>query len=124
MGILYFYDEQMDKAVENLKMSVILNPDYIDSYIFLSAAYLYREDYINALKCYKICIEKDDKILEAYYQIAWIEYYINKNTKEALKYIDKILSIEENNADVLYFKAEIFYFEGRKTDALNIIDQY
>ncbi|WP_161633593.1 tetratricopeptide repeat protein [Fervidicella metallireducens] len=124
LGILYYYDEQMDKAVENLNKSVILNPDYIDSYILLSAVYSYKEDYANALKYYKICIEKDDKILEAYYQIAWIQYYINKNTNEALKYIDKILSIEENNADALYFKAEILYLEGRKNDALSIIEQY
>lgn len=107
LGILYYYDEQMDKAVENLNRSVTLNPDYIDSYILLAAVYSYKEDYENALKYYKICIEKDDKIIEAYYQIAWIEYYINKNAKEALQYIDKILSIDKNNADALNFKAEI-----------------
>ncbi|MGH4139463.1 tetratricopeptide repeat protein [Clostridium sp.] len=122
LGNLYYKIENIDKSIENYNKSIEINTELEETYYHLANALKYKNDYVEALKNYKICIDKDNKFLEPYFEIAAIEYNINKDVNKAIEYYDKIIAIDKEDLDAMYQEAYIFKEEGKTNYALNIIN--
>lgn len=69
-----------------------------------------------------LCIDKDKEYRTAYFDIAYIEYNINGNAENALKYYDKLLELHNDDLGSLYSKANLLRNEKRIDEALKIIN--
>lgn len=85
-------------------------------FLFIGNLYLNQGKYDNAEDYYKKAIRKNDKLADAYNNLAWIYCIKNKNLDEAEDMIKKALEIEKNNPD----KVKIYQDTLEKIKKLNI----
>ncbi|MGB9935416.1 MULTISPECIES: tetratricopeptide repeat protein [Thermodesulfovibrio] len=84
--------------------------------LFLGNLYLNQGEYNKAEDYYKKAIKKNDKLADAYNNLAWIYCIKNKNLDEAEDMVKKALEIEKDNSD----KVKIYQDTLEKIKKLNI----
>jgi len=68
-------------------------------FLFLGNLYLNQNNYDKAEEYYKKAIRKNDKLADAYNNLAWVYCLQRKNLDEAEELVKKAIEIEKNNAD-------------------------
>ncbi|WP_460177802.1 tetratricopeptide repeat protein [Thermodesulfovibrio hydrogeniphilus] len=68
-------------------------------FLFLGNLYLSQNKYEEAEKNYKKAINKNDKLADAYNNLAWLYYLQERKLDEAEKLVKKAIELEINNPD-------------------------
>jgi len=68
-------------------------------FLFLGNLYLNQNNYDKSEEYYKKAIRKNDKLADAYNNLAWVYCLQRKNLDEAEELVKKAIEIEKNNAD-------------------------
>ncbi|HHW21089.1 MAG TPA: tetratricopeptide repeat protein [Thermodesulfovibrio thiophilus] len=68
-------------------------------FLFLGNLYLNKNNYDKSEEYYKKAIRKNDKLADAYNNLAWVYCLQRKNLDEAEELVKKAIEIEKNNAD-------------------------
>ena len=68
-------------------------------FLFLGNLYLSQNKYEEAERNYKKAINKNDKLADAYNNLAWLYYLQERKLEEAEKLVKKAIEIEINNPD-------------------------
>lgn len=103
-----------DAAIEALKKSVEVKPDYGNGYRFLGVLYQRKGNSAEAVKQLQKAIEVEPKLLQAYIDLAHV-YRTQKNYPEAIKHLEKAIEIAPTSAEPYREMAKI-YNDQRKTD--------
>ena len=116
LGIKYYnsykinviYDD-IEKSILNYEEAIKLKPN---SYLYnekLAKAYLLKNDYENALKCYENAIilsdNNTDLIKEA---LNILNRDFNKNANKIIEYLNKIISIDNNDDEAIEELAKLY----------------
>ncbi len=116
LGIKYYnsykinviYDD-IEKSILNYEEAIRLKPN---SYLYnekLAKAYLLKNDYENALKCYENAIilsdNNTDLIKEA---LNILNRDFNKNANKIIEYLNKIISIDNNDDEAIEELAKLY----------------
>lgn len=114
----YTDQENYEKTVQTLKTAIALNPDKADAYYNLGNYYLVtKKDLKNAEKNYQLAIIKNNKIMEAYLNLA-VVYENMQNETKMMQTIDDIIENFPNAYESYYNRAEFFYKKGMLQEAI------
>lgn len=102
----YEYKGDLDKAHELFHYLTHLQPDKALSHFNLGNFFLRQNQHIEAAKCYEQALKQDKSFVDAYYNIAWI-LYKSKAYKESLRYLEKGLTIDPTNNDLIELKQNV-----------------
>jgi len=112
---------KMKRALKVLNKAIEYNPTN-DSYYYIKIYFLYK------MKKYKKIAEAYDRLIELYPEC--VSFYRDKSSlflrelkdyKEALRIVDKGLSIDPKNEDLIFSKIKILELLGRFQEILEII---
>lgn len=123
----YFYKKDYEKAIEDYEKCINLDKNKVYSYYnYLAIAYAFNKEYekSRALLMKVLNLSKEDKekkqiIEKDIYNNLGLIYYLNKDNKNAKKYYEEALKIDNNhkeahnNLGLIYYK-EKNYEEARK----------
>ena len=101
-----YREANYEKCISLCKESLIDNPLNWSVKLFIARCHAGLEDIINANITYKELIQLDSTKSEPYIMLMRF-HYKEKEYKEALYHIGKILELEQNNKSALIFKARI-----------------
>lgn len=68
-------------------------------FLFLGNLYFNQANYSKAEEYYRKAIRKNDKLADAYNNLAWIYYTRNENLDEAQELVKKAIEIEKDNPE-------------------------
>lgn len=77
-GILFLKEKDYEKAIEQLKQAIALNPDSSRTYNFLGIAYFQRKDYKLAEVQYKKAVNINPSYAQAYNNLGGIYFMLGK----------------------------------------------
>jgi len=129
----YFYNSAAEKynhhdykgAVEGFSIFLVDNPNDAKAYMCRGLAWFNKNEFSNALSDYNKAVELDSTFIDAYFNIADLEYK-QKNFENAIKYYTK--TIELNNKDVMAYlsrgltKQDTKDYSGAINDFTKIIE--
>ncbi|MBA4416595.1 MAG: hypothetical protein C0392_01600 [Syntrophus sp. (in: bacteria)] len=105
IGVLYFQDNSIDKALHHLKIAVKLDPDKIDYRMNMAGVYLHTGEIDEAIGCYQDILERTPDNVEA--ALALARLCSEAGLKDtAVFYFSKVLEIEPNNTEAKQCMAE------------------
>lgn len=113
LGLNYEKKELIEEAIKHYREASKYDAR---GFLFLGNLYLKQGKYDNAEDYYKKAIRKNDKLSDAYNNLAWIYYIKNKNLDEAEEMAKKALEIEKDNPN----KIKIYQDTLEKIKELNI----
>lgn len=113
LGLIYEKKELIEEAIKHYKEASKYDAR---GFLFLGNLYLKQGKYDKAENYYKQAIRKNDKLSDAYNNLAWIYYIKNKNLDEAEEMAKKALEIEKDNND----KIKIYQDTLEKIKELNM----
>ncbi|MCX7724996.1 MAG: tetratricopeptide repeat protein [Thermodesulfovibrio sp.] len=96
LGLSYEKKGLIEEAIKHYKEA---SKSDARGFLFLGNLYLNQEKYEYAEECYKKAIKKDDKLADAYNNLAWLYWMKAKNLEEAERMVKKAIEIERNNPD-------------------------
>lgn len=91
-GILFLKQKDSEKAIEQLKQAIALNPDSPKAYNLLGVAYFQRKDYELAEEQYKKAIDINPSYAKAYNNLGSV-YFILRKFDKAEQMYKKALSL-------------------------------
>lgn len=118
---IFAYVGDYTNALIYIKTAIIYKPDSVDYYIKMGSIYLLNNDLEKALDAFETSLNYKQSNPEAYYMISYI-YHVASMPDSAVKYINFAIDIEEKG-EYHQLKAEIFYSQGRYTDAIFEMDK-
>ena len=86
------------QAIELLKRSIILEPEYCSAYYNLANIYIDLEQHNKAIVCLKQAITIDNKFIAAYMNLGMI-YLLANDLYTAIENFNRIIQIDSNNYD-------------------------
>jgi len=117
-------EKKLNEAVERLQNELIKHPNHSHILAQLGHAYYLLEDYDNAIKYYKLTIEKDPKWVYGINKLAFIYSHVKDENEIALGYIEKVLSIEPNDNEYYFLYGWILSALKRYDDAIKAYNKY
>ncbi|MCG8572151.1 MAG: tetratricopeptide repeat protein [Spirochaetes bacterium] len=118
LGLVYSHTGQYEEAIKVFNIS--LTKEQSDLVLLaIGINYLKNNQLTEAIEYLKqaVSISKDEKIIEeAYYNIGLI-LYKEKKYSDAIGYFNKVIEVNENNANAFFYRGEIYYFTGDKIKA-------
>jgi GT2 family glycosyltransferase/pyruvate-formate lyase-activating enzyme len=104
IGVLYFQNNSIDKALHHLKMAVELDTDNIDYRMNMADIYMQMGEVDEAIGCYQGVLEKKSDNIEASLALARLCSEA-KLEDAATFYFGKVLEIEPDNAEARQYMA-------------------
>lgn len=92
-------EKKLNEAVERLNTELKKHPNHSHILAQLGHAYYLLEDYDNAIKYYKMTLEKDPKWVYGINKLAFIYSHVKDEDEIALKYIERVIELEPENND-------------------------
>jgi tetratricopeptide (TPR) repeat protein len=119
-GTLFIEMNEHQKAIEDLNISLKLNPS--DSIIYAILAYCYYKikEIENAIKYANQSIELDPKYINGYFYLAFYQQQ-KGDFKKALDILNKALAIENTNSKILNTRANLYRKIGKVPEAYSDI---
>lgn len=113
LGLVYAHVGEYDKSTQIYLEAL----NYQESEIILLAianSYLKNNDVDNSKKYLEriISISTNPKIQEKSFLLYGEVLFREKNYKEALKYFNNVIELNENNASAYFYRGEIYYFQN------------
>lgn len=122
LGILYYDEDNYNKALENLKYFIQYEPDTEDDDIFFRKAVSENElgYYEDALVSIKMADELRPNNVKFINELAYT-YYSLSNTEDALKYYNKALSLDAKSLTAINGRADVARkLKGDATGAIKL----
>jgi tetratricopeptide (TPR) repeat protein len=119
----YFAVKHNDEAaLEYLKKTIELKPDYADAYWERGLVYRHKKDDNEAVKQLLIAIKYDEKYLEAYTVLAEI-YKNQRNYPEAVKYLTTATELAPTNFYPYKELAKVYEAQGNNKEAIHYYEE-
>lgn len=109
----------IEASIENYNKALKLKNNYYKYYYRLANAYILKNDYDNAVKCYEEAIklnESDINIIKEF--VSLLNRDINKNGNEVINYLKKIIETDKNDEEALEELAKLYERIGDYDSAL------
>ena len=109
----------IEASIENYNKALKLKNNYYKYYYRLANAYILKNDYDNAVKCYEEAIklnESDINIIKEF--VSLLNRDINKNGNEVINYLKKIIETDKNDEEALEELAKLYERIGDYDNAL------
>jgi tetratricopeptide (TPR) repeat protein len=107
----------LDSAIYYYSESIRIDEKFVYGYVNLSVAYIYNDEFDNAITTLRKVLDIDPKNKNA---ILYIAYCLVKTDKlsEGIYYYKKALDIDPNDSNVLALISEAYYLSKRYKDAI------
>jgi Tfp pilus assembly protein PilF len=119
LGLLYYYRERYDQAIEHFENAIRLKSDYAPAINSLGNVYSAKGDWDKAIEIYKSIAE------DAFYgtpHFAFsnmaLAYYQKKDYEQAEKYFNEALSLKKDFVNALWGLAMTYNTTGRYSEAI------
>ncbi len=119
-GMLYYYKEKYDNAIQDFEHYTRLKPDQAEGYRMLGMSYLYRGTYDAAIATFTHALTIDPNLISALCYRAEA-HRRNSDDKEAIGDSTKVIQLGGNPrlvADAYYTRAKVYRKLGREKQAL------
>ena len=113
LGDMYGRHGDLDKAIEEFKKAIDLNPGYGDAFHNLANIYLQQRKIDLAIENYKKATEINPNLWQSYSNLSGI-YFRQENYQEAEKYINLAIEVNPNVSMSYYNLAVIYHKLGRE----------
>lgn len=123
-GWFYLQKNELDKAMEYCKKSIIKNKDYPDNYGFLMPEILKAmgKD-VEGEPYFRTALRKEPYNYNIMISIANYYWYTTQNSEKALEYFKSAEVIKPNDAEIKYNMALIHITNSREDDAVQLLTQ-
>jgi tetratricopeptide (TPR) repeat protein len=108
--------EMYQPALQTIDKIITVNPENMESYYMKGKVYNKKGNKANAIKNYKKVLVTHDKHFDSLLELGTI-YSLDKK-KEALKYLDKALTLSPSNPDIVFELGNYYRFQGQDDEAL------
>ncbi|MGC8796411.1 tetratricopeptide repeat protein [Thermodesulfovibrio sp.] len=105
LGLNYEKNGLIDEAIQHYKEA---SKSDAKGYLFLGNLYLNQKKYDIAEEYYKKAIQKNDKLADAYNNLAWLYCIKNENLDKAQELVKKAMEIEKNNPEKIKIYQDTF----------------
>ncbi|MDP3093545.1 MAG: tetratricopeptide repeat protein [bacterium] len=118
LGDLYGRKGDLEKAVQEFKLAIELNPRYADAFHNLANTYQLMGKEELAVENYKKAVEFNPYLWQSYQNLALI-YFQQKDLVQASQYLEKAIEVNPENAS-LYFNLGVVYAENNEKEKANM----
>lgn len=101
LGVTYYNQGKMDKAVKEFQKAIEINPFYAEAYNNLGAVYLYKEEYKEAIPYLEKAIEIDPAYGFPHYNLAIALHYLG-NDEDAIAELKQAIQLNPRNFKAYY----------------------
>ncbi|MFQ5963146.1 MAG: tetratricopeptide repeat protein [Candidatus Scalinduaceae bacterium] len=116
-GILYYNKGMLDKAIEEFKEVIEIDPEDVNAYYNLGNAYVDKGMFNEAISAYKRAIEINPEFIDAYLNLGMI--YLNKDlTDEVISLYKQALKHSPNDTFLYYHLGEAYAYKERYQKAI------
>jgi len=119
-----YKERKLNEAVERLNKELMKHPNHSHILAQLGHAYYLLEDYDEAIRYYKLTLEKDPKWTYGINKLAYIYSHVKDDNEAAIKYIEQEISLEPNNNYNYFLYGWILSALERYEDAINAYKKY
>lgn len=91
LGFIYAQKKELDKAIQEYKQALTIEPREKDAHFNLGFLYALKEDFVNAVKEYEEVLSIDSHDKEAYYNLAIIYHQNLKDEEKTRQYYQRFL---------------------------------
>lgn len=113
---------KIDEALEELKMSVKIDPRNASYQAALSSVYNSKGDFDRAIEVLNEAIKKNPKSPDLYYNLG-LSYYYQKNYSEALVHLEKGIKLAPQDTNLLNILGLCYHLTGRQNEAISTLQQ-
>ncbi|MCM8830993.1 MAG: tetratricopeptide repeat protein [Candidatus Omnitrophica bacterium] len=99
-GIIYFNNKEYQKAIDEFKKALEINPNYYEAYLNLGYVETALKHYNKAIDYFKEVIKLSPSLVKAYVEIANIYFELTQKD-EAMFYYKKALEFQPDNIEAL-----------------------
>ncbi|UCD94755.1 MAG: tetratricopeptide repeat protein [Candidatus Zixiibacteriota bacterium] len=117
-GDLYAANGMLDNAVQSYRMALKIKPDFYWPFHKLALMYLYKKEFATADSCYRILLSP--RFVNFRTDVMFYRTYVSLfqgKFKETLRYIDSLISADEENYASYYFIKSQIHVEMKRWDA-------
>jgi tetratricopeptide (TPR) repeat protein len=111
LGVEYHKQELTDRAIEELKQALEIDPNYEEAHYELGLIYHEQDDYKNAFQELQQAVKLNPEHAEAHYRLGYV-YQGLKGYTQALEEFNKVLKIDPNFPRVHTAIGNIYYERG------------
>ena len=119
-GIVSYFSQNYEKALENFKTAVSIKPDFEVSYAWVAKTYFMLEDYQDAYSYYKEAADLNMSNAEYRYYMAKCSIFLN-DKENALSNFSVMKRLSPMNIDYAEEYAEYLSMTGNKKAALDVL---
>jgi type IV pilus assembly protein PilF len=119
LGLLYYYRERYDQAIEHFEKAIRLKKDYAPAINSLGNVYSAKGDWDKAIEIYR-SIEEDAFYGTPHFTLSnmALAYYQKKDYGQAEKYFNEALALKKDFVNALWGLAMTYNATGRYSEAI------
>jgi tetratricopeptide (TPR) repeat protein len=122
LAVIFGKTYQLDHAINYFKMATLESSGApainrrIDILIKMTICYVEKKEYTDALRSSEAALAMNDQNYRALQHVAWCEFLLERYP-QALKHIDKAISLKQSDGDGYYIKGRILMATEKYPDA-------
>ena len=118
-GLNAFFAFRYEEAEELFERVIEDDPSHLDALLRLGDIYYSRQDFVKAIDSYMKAKELKPRNIEVLLSIEKVSV-AQKNWKEALKYLNSVLDIDDENTKILFMKRDIYERNGKWEELIDV----
>lgn len=115
LGLAYAKKQDYERAREEFKRDLAIEPDVAFTYEQLGNVNSTLQDEDEAAKNYRQALKRDGRLINSHMGVAKIEEH-RRNYGAALAELDKIVSLDKENAGARYLRGQVLVHMGRQQE--------
>lgn len=122
LGQRYLMQNLTDKAINEIKMAIRIDPNNVSYKAILGSAYNLKGDYIQAIGVLENAIKKSPQSSELYYNLG-LSYYYQKKYEQAISYLNSAIEISPQDINLYNILGLCYHLKGDSKTAVNILQK-